>query len=188
MKLTFDFGKILERKENTIFQGKVDLSEAIKERSSEYQADVPFDLKITLEPIEDKYIDAYIDIQGLLIVPSTRSLKPAEVKINQHVEEIFVRLEEDIETDEEDDRVITKVENNNLDLYNTVVDYILLGIPSQVLTEKEQQENLMPKGENWQVISEDHFESIKKDSDKLPKDTLSKLEKLKEELGKENNE
>ena len=186
MKLDLDFSKVLERKSATKIEVKLDLSEAIKERQSDYEANDLFDVNIELQPFENKYVEGHFEISGHLTVPSTRSLQPTEVAIIQSADEIFKYFEDDFDNENDEDLVITDVENNRLDLYNTVVDYILLAVPSVVLTEEEQKADVMPTGENWQVISEDDFKNKNKKS--LPTETRKKLEQLKKNLGGEQNE
>ncbi|BDR58320.1 YceD family protein [Xylocopilactobacillus apicola] len=188
MKLVFDFAKVLERKSPTIIETEVDLGQEIEKRKPDYQACDPFMVKIKLLPIDGKYVEAHFELEGKLIVPSTRSLLPAKVKIFQNADEIFKFPEIELEDGEKEEQVITDVENNVLDLYNTVVDYILLAVPTQVLTEEEQKENLMPKGTNWQVISEADFKSPTDKSESLPAQTRNQLEKLKKELDQEKND
>ena len=52
---------------------------------------------------------------------------------------------------------IVKVENEIIDLQKAIEDNILLHIPTTILTKKEEQENLYPRGKGWSVISEDDF-------------------------------
>lgn len=188
MKLNFDFDQVLNRKTATTLTSEIDLSETIKERKSEYTALNPFAVKVTLQPVESLYVKAKIEVSGHLIVPSTRSLEPADVLIDEKAEEVFCNSISDFEADEDDKRVINEVENNRIDLYNTIVDYVLLAVPTQVLTEKEKSEHFMPKGKDWQVISEDDFKMTRKKPDKFSPETISKLEELKRNLGEEKND
>lgn len=189
MELTFDFEKVLARKKDITFAREVNLNEAIKQREPTYQALKPFNVTALLHPVQNRYVTVKLEITGNLIVPSTRSLKPAEVAVSQSVTEVFMLESEEPEPEEEAETpLVTYVVNNQIDLYNMVVDYILLAVPPQVLTAAEQKENAMPQGDDWQVISESDFQQIKQDSKKLPNQEFNKLAALKNHLDEENNE
>lgn len=189
MKLTFDFEKILERKKNITVEKQINLNSEIFNRQPTYQAPNPFKISAILHPVQNRYVLVNLSIEGNIIVPSTRSLKPANVRVSQNITEIFMRESDDQQLDEDyNEPVITYVENNMIDLYNMIVDYILLSVPPQVLTSEEQKENIMPYGDEWQVMSESDFQHIKHDYRKLPNQEFSKLAALKNQLDEENNE
>jgi uncharacterized protein len=66
-----------------------------------------------------------------------------------------------------------------IDLTEAVEDYILLNLPLQVLTELEKSTNELPKGDFWQVYSEDDIKTLEVSDSELEIDPrLAKLSEL----------
>lgn len=117
------------------------------------------------------HLDAYLSaddgdfllsatIKGELTVPSTRSLTPVALPLDFTFSEIYVTDDAQREKYQDGELVIT-LEDDELDLGAAVLDHILLSIPMQILTPAEQVGTEMPKGEDWEVVSEDDFAATK---------------------------
>lgn len=99
-------------------------------------------------------------IKGQLTVPSTRSLTPVPLPLDFTFSEIYVT--DDAQRDKyQDGELVITLEDDELDLGSAVLDHILLSIPMQILTPEEQKGANMPKGEDWEVVSEDDFAATK---------------------------
>ncbi|AUI71460.1 YceD family protein [Companilactobacillus alimentarius] len=99
-----------------------------------------------------------IKVQTTLTVPSTRSLLPVDLPVDIRINEAY-NIDDVADEDLEDYNVVIPIDDDNptINVYESIVDNILLSIPSKVLTKKEAEDNIMPSGKNWSVISEDEF-------------------------------
>lgn len=123
-----------------------------------------------------------IKVVAKVTVPSTRSLQPVDLKLSFRINEAYNI--DNIDTEEmEEDTIIIPIdpENPTINVYESVIDNILLNIPTQVLTEKEKQEDIMPSGNDWEVISEDKFNQTKKEEHVNPE--FAKLKDLFKDKG-----
>ncbi|AKP66752.1 YceD family protein [Companilactobacillus ginsenosidimutans] len=163
--------------------------------------DKPFDFKETLD-LQDELKTRYPDIieskavevngnlfndRGLVIsdvkvstkltVPSTRSLQPVDLNLQFRINEAYNI--DGIDTEEINEYAIIipiDEENTTINVYESVIDNILLNIPTQVLTEKEKKDDVMPSGKDWTVISEDEFK--KKNEEEHVNPEFAKLKNL----------
>ena len=53
------------------------------------------------------------------------------------------------------------VEGDQLDLSESIIDNILLNIPSKVLTEDEKDAVAMPQGNDWAVLTQEQYEAMR---------------------------
>ena len=79
---------------------------------------------------------------------------------------------------EERDEEILVLDNDTIDLTNSIEDNILLAIPLQVFTEEELKSSDMPKGNDWEVISEEAYLQKKEESAETIDPRLAKLSEL----------
>ncbi|MDR3157243.1 MAG: YceD family protein [Lactobacillales bacterium] len=107
-----------------------------------------------------KYMLHYA-LSGTLTLPSTRSLIPTNIPLNFSVDEIFM-TKEHFKVLEEDYEEVLIIEEGIIDLRISVEDNILLSIPIQVFSEEEKDAKNYLKGADWEVISEDQYETLKK--------------------------
>lgn len=139
--------------------------------------EIVLDLKKELMSRDDQIIDAdkvkvngFIDIsveryyvhltvETMVVVPSSRSLSPVNLPINGEIDENHVNEQQfslvEESSIEQDDYIL--IENNTIDLKEIVEDFVLSSIPLRVLSEEEEMTNVMPKGDSWEVISEDDY-------------------------------
>ena len=57
---------------------------------------------------------------------------------------------------------ILLIEGTHLDVTESIEDNILLAIPMRVLTEEEEHSTELPKGNDWEVLSEEEYENAKR--------------------------
>lgn len=103
------------------------------------------------------YVTGDFHVVAQLVVPSSRSLEPVDFQEDFHFSENYTDTDVAKEESAESEIPIVKVENEIIDLQKAIEDNILLHIPTTILTKKEEQENLYPRGKGWSVISEDDF-------------------------------
>ncbi|MGL4695602.1 YceD family protein [Enterococcus larvae] len=116
----------------------------------------------------------------VVTVPSSRSLTPVAVPMALSVDEMFMTEEQFRGKDEliSDEEIIV-LDKPTIDLTESVEDNILLAIPLQVLSEEEQQNSELPKGTDWEVISEDdYYEKREKEAEQTMDPRLAKLSEL----------
>lgn len=119
-----------------------------------------------------------VKVDTTLTVPSTRSLNPVELTLKFRINEAYNI--DDIDTDEIDENTVIipiDEEHPTVNVYESIMDNILLNIPSQVLTEEEAEGKAMPSGNNWEVISEEDYQK-QKEEDKQVNPEFAKLKGL----------
>lgn len=99
-----------------------------------------------------------------LTLPSTRSLEPVTLKEEHNVSEVFASKEDkNTQSAIFEDELLLLVEQDNIDLSESALDNILLNIPLQVLTDKEKQDDAMPYGDDWSVLTQEQYDAMKKE-------------------------
>lgn len=159
--------------------------EALMERNQELLA--VSDIKATGFLIYDnRAILASFNIDYTITLPSSRSLEPVVVACHVPINETYVTDEEILANPEYADEAIFLIENNEVDLTSAIDDAILLNIPSQVLTEEEENSDDMPEGSGWTVISQENYQQ-KRETEK-EESVDPRLASLKALLEDEENE
>ncbi|EHI70321.1 YceD family protein [Streptococcus ictaluri] len=102
-----------------------------------------------------------------LTLPSSRSMIPVTLSENQMDQELFIQ-EEDIRGREDliEDQLVLVLEDNQIDLEESIVDNILLAIPLQVLTDEEKVSQDLPTGQNWTVLTEEQYQALQAEKEK----------------------
>lgn len=127
---------------------------------------------------KDEYLIHY-KIDVIVTVPSSRSLAPVPLKMVIDVDEVFMTKEQFDQRDERfSEEEVIILEKPTIDLDESVEDNILLSIPIQVLTEEEQESHDLPKGDDWEVLSEDDY--LRQKEDQVQQTVDPRLAKLSE--------
>jgi len=166
------------------FKESLDLTAELKKRSSEDVLDST-PVEVNGQLFNDKgLVISDVKVKATLKVPSTRSLLPVELPIDIRINEVY-NIDEVAAEDLEDYDVVIPIDDDNptINVYESVIDNILLSIPSKVLTKKEEKENIMPSGKNWAVISEEEFKKQKEEDHVNPE--FAKLKNLFKDDDKE---
>ncbi|PMD73399.1 YceD family protein [Companilactobacillus nuruki] len=147
------------------FEEKLDLTEELKARSEDIMNAAPVEIQGQLFN-DNGLVISDVKVKTTLTVPSTRSLLPVELPINIRINEAY-NVDDVAAEDLEDYNVVIPIDDENptINVYESIVDNILLSIPQKVLTKKESEENIMPSGKNWEVISEDDFKKQKEEEE-----------------------
>ncbi|OJG74530.1 hypothetical protein RV12_GL002587 [Enterococcus quebecensis] len=128
---------------------------------------------------KEEYLLHYrIDV--IVTVPSSRSLTPVPLAMTIDVDEVFMTHEQYQSKDERmPDEEIILLEKPTIDLDESVEDNILLSIPIQVLSEEEQMSHDMPKGNDWEVLSEEaYLQKRQEEAQETMDPRLAKLSEL----------
>lgn len=106
---------------------------------------------------KEEYLIHY-KIDVTVTVPSSRSLTPVPLNMMIDVDEVFMTKEQFEQRDERfSEEEVIILEKPTIDLAESVEDNILLSIPIQVFTEEEQESHVLPKGNDWEVLSEEDY-------------------------------
>ena len=112
---------------------------------------------------DDDDVLIHAHVTGELVTPSTRSLQPVTLPIDLDIDEIYIQDKEHEERYSYEESVIV-VDDGKINFDEAILEYIVLSIPLQVLTEEEMTNGTMPTGEDWSVISEETFEKKKQET------------------------
>lgn len=160
------------------FSETLDIKNSLMKRDNLILDVSPVDVTGILTVGKDEYLVHYT-ISVTITVPSSRSLTPVPLQLDIAVDEAFMTQEQ---FQRKDDRVsdeeIILLEKPTIDLVESVEDNILLSIPLQVLSTEETQTQKMPKGNDWEVLSEEAY--LQKKQIEAQQTTDPRLAKLSE--------
>ncbi|MCT8388652.1 DUF177 domain-containing protein [Leuconostoc holzapfelii] len=113
-----------------------------------------------------RYVDhddllLHAHIVGQVTVPSSRSLAPVELAVDMTIDERYIEEAARLDDFEETDAVFV-LENDTLNVDEAILDNIVAALPLQILTPEEIENETLPAGKDWHVISEEAFENEKK--------------------------
>lgn len=133
---------------------------------------------------QEQDIVLHCQLQTVITLPSSRSLKPVAVELNIPIRERYVYPEH---AENIGDYVETTIEleHDYIDLETAVVDAILLNIPIRVIA-PEEAEGELPSGRDWQVITEEDYQTHQEQEKAATIDP--RLEALKTLLVNENDD
>ncbi|WP_178198421.1 YceD family protein [Ligilactobacillus sp. Marseille-Q7487] len=157
------------------FETTLDVQDNLKARQADIIAVSSAEVK-GMFSVDELGVLGYMRVKVKVTLPSTRSLKPADVCLDFDLTEHYVsRHDQDLSRFEDTDVVIV-LDDDILDLNSVVEDNILLQIPMQVLTADEQREDaILPSGNDWNVVYEDQ---LKDQQEKQVDPRLAKLKDL----------
>ncbi|MGM0213032.1 YceD family protein [Enterococcus sp. AZ109] len=138
------------------FSDTMDVGESLKQRDSEILAVAPVKVTGILSVGKKEYILHY-RLTTTVTVPSSRSLEPVDMSLDLSVDEIFMTQAQWSEQVDDREEEIIVLDSDIIDLTDSVEDNILLAIPLQVLTDEEKDGKNLPKGNDWQVVSEEEY-------------------------------
>lgn len=175
--LNWDVQEVRKYKDKPFdFEEKLNLKDDLQDRDSEVLDIEPVEVSGSL--FNDRgLVISDVKIKTRITVPSTRSLEPVELALKFRINEAYNI--DAIDTEDIDDySIIIPINDDNptINIYESIVDNILLNIPTKVLTTKEQNEDIMPSGKDWTVISEDEFKRQKEEEHVNPE--FAKLKNL----------
>ena len=150
--------------EPTRIQGQIDLESSLTKRSKSILAAGP----VTIDGwIITEGEDAFIvdcNLRVALTVPSTRSLTPVDIDCRARLQETYLAPgREASQEDLDQDELVIQLDSQELDLQKPIEDSIILAIPTKVLTEEEEEKGIFPKGDDWEVMTEEGLKQQRKD-------------------------
>lgn len=101
----------------------------------------------------DATVSAHVN--GMIIVPSSRSLAPVQLPLDFDFSEVYTTDESHIERYENDEIVFVLPRDHQIiDFDKSLVENIYEQIPTRVLTPDEQLHDELPSGKGWTVTEE----------------------------------
>ncbi|CAM3098794.1 DUF177 domain-containing protein [Lactococcus hircilactis] len=168
----------ISKKKKIDFELTLDLSAALKARAKEI-IDVKEISAIGQVSYDDQIYLLDYQIHTTLILPSSRSLKPVEYPIALVVNEAFAKPDGNLMTEAlMEEELIIPLEKDGIDLDESIEDNILLEIPLQVLAKDEQEEEKLPAGQFWSVMSEETYRTQNEAKEAEKKSPFAQLDGL----------
>lgn len=175
--MKWSIGELRRYKEEALnFSETIDVNETLIRRDNEVLAVAPVAVEGILSVGKNEYILHY-RLKTVVTVPSARSLEPVDLPLDLSVDEVFMTREQWSSLEDDRDEEILVIDNDTIDLTDSIEDNILLAIPLQVFSEEELQSKDLPKGNDWVVVSEEEYLQ-KKESAETIDPRLAKLSEL----------
>ncbi|MGX7144077.1 DUF177 domain-containing protein [Facklamia languida] len=105
--------------------------------------------------LQDGAIILHYEMTTKVTLPSTRSLKSVVVPLTVKVKERYVDQAHDTNAQDYEE-VTIGLEDDQIDLADSVADNLVLNLPVRVIGEDEEDQDL-PSGQDWKVISEESY-------------------------------
>lgn len=154
--------------------GEIDLENELIRRTNRIVEASEIDVRGYITNTGGEYaVDLRLQVD--LIVRSSRSLKPVSYAHEVDVSELYVTTPPSLEEEEDQEEVIFKIEDDFIDLKPIIVENIIVSLPTQVFTQEELEDNVMPEGENWVVISEDDYVKLQSEQNTGENSPFAKL-------------
>ncbi|NEW62113.1 DUF177 domain-containing protein [Granulicatella sp. zg-ZJ] len=139
------------------FLQEVDLKQSLIKRESDIIDVSPVKLNGSLLYDNHSVIATFV-VEVTVTLPSSRTLEPVQVPLMIDVSERYVEqgyLSQYVEVAKEE--IVTVIEENYVDLTETIIDSILLSLPLKVLSQTEQEDDNLPSGNGWVLLTEDAY-------------------------------
>lgn len=157
----FQLLTIRKAAEGLTFDQTLDLKASLLEREPEILDLSPVAVKGQVSYEGGLYVLAY-QAHYTITLPSSRSLTPVALDQTLEVHELFVAAgEQGRQSDLIDDDLLLVLEEDHIDLEESLVDNILLDLPSRVLTPEEAADDQLPSGDSWSLMTESQYEAQK---------------------------
>lgn len=154
----FNLLELRKKPEGITFEETLDLKENLLSRNSDILDIKDVVAKGTMTYQDGLYLLTY-DLSYLLTLASSRSMMPVELPESYQVSELFIAKDEvSNHLSLVDDELVLIAEEGEVSLAESVSDNIILNIPLQVLTAKERQNDTMPSGQSWSVLTEEQYQ------------------------------
>ena len=151
--MKWSIGELRRYKEEALnFSETIDVNDALTDRDNEVLVVTPVTVEGILSVGKNEYILHY-RLKTIVTVPSARSLEPVDLPLDLSVDEVFMTREQWSSMEEERDEEILVLDN-------------------------ELKSSDMPKGNDWEVISEEAYLQKKEESAETIDPRLAKLSEL----------
>ena len=157
MKLNIQ--EIRKLPEGLHFEQTLDLATDLRTRNQEI-LDVKDIVAVGKVQYEDRMFFLDYLLSYKIVLASSRSMEPVELKESYPVTEVFMEgATNQLDQEVLDDDLVLPIENGEIDLAESVSDNILLNIPSKVLTAEEEAGQGFVSGNDWQIMTEEEYQA-----------------------------
>lgn len=155
--MKFNIQEIRKNPEGISFETSLDLTAELKKRNKEILDVKDIQVYGTVQYEDQLYVLNY-QLSYTIILTSSRSMKPVELKENYPVTEVFTEgATNSVDQEALAEDLILPIENGEIPLAESVADNILLNIPIQVLSPEEKAGQGFVSGKDWQIMSEEDY-------------------------------
>jgi uncharacterized protein len=152
----------------------VDMSE-LKEVDPEIRDVSPIKVSGKADINSDR-VTFHLHIEGNLVLPCSRTLVDVDLPIDIMTKETFLLKSTDFEEMDEDE--VHTVQGDVIDLKPVIRELLLLEIPMQVISDEAREQDKLPSGRNWEVITEEQARKVEEEEEKKVDPRLAELSKL----------
>ncbi|WP_159592993.1 YceD family protein [Streptococcus halichoeri] len=143
------------------FHEELDISAAIMQRHK--------DIRAITKPLVEGFVryenGLYLlqyHMSYTITLPSSRSMVDVPLPFSEDVQELFIEAaESQARADMVEENLVMILESDQIHLVDSVIDNILLNIPLQVLSTAEEASDVLPSGQDWTVMTENQYQSLK---------------------------
>ena len=129
-------------------------------KNTEEILDVKDILAVGKVQYEDRMFFLDYQLSYTIVLASSRSMEPVELKESYPVTEVFMEgATNQLDQEVLDDDLVLPIENGEIDLSESVSDNILLNIPIKVLTAEEEAGQGFVSGNDWQIMTEEEYQA-----------------------------
>ncbi|WP_419639174.1 YceD family protein [[Bacillus] enclensis] len=118
----------------------------------------------------------HLNITGHMVLPCSRTLVDVDLPINLKTIETFLLSETEYDHYEEEE--IHRIEGDVIDLKPVIRELLLLEIPLQVISDEAREQDKLPSGKNWEVMTEEQAYEVEEEKEKKVDPRLADLAKL----------
>ena len=157
MKLNIQ--EVRKQPEGLYFEVALDLVADLRKRNQEI-LDVKDIVAVGKVQYEDRMFFLEYLLSYTIVLASSRSMEPVELKKSYPVTEVFMEgATNQLDQEVLDDDLVLPIENGEIDLSESVSDNILLNIPIKVLRAEEEAGQGFVSGNDWQIMSEEEYQA-----------------------------
>ncbi|WP_064093813.1 YceD family protein [Rossellomorea aquimaris] len=129
--------------------------------------------------IGSKRVTFHLHIEGKMVLPCSRTLVEVDLPIDINTIETF--LLEQTEYDQYETEEVHHIQGDVIDLKPAIKELLLLEIPMQVISNEAREQDEMPSGKNWEVMTEEQAYQVEEEEQKKVDPRLADLAKLLDE-------
>lgn len=161
----FHLNEIRKQTDGLTFHQELEVADTLTSRAPEILTLSPVTVTGQVRHERGLYLLDYT-MSYELTLPSSRSLTPVLVTNSRAVSEVFISAA-DVASQQElvEEDLVLILEEDRIDLAESVVDNILLNLPIRVLTPEEEADDALPSGQSWTVLTESQY-AAQKQADK----------------------
>ncbi|WP_433749465.1 YceD family protein [Falsibacillus pallidus] len=143
----------------------VNLSDQLKQMDPEIRDVHPIHVMGRAD-ISSEKVTFHLTISGSIVLPCSRTLVDVDYPIDIQTTETFLLKPSDYER--EGDEELHPVNGELIDLTPVIQEIILLEVPMQVFSEEASDDQSLPSGNDWEVLTEEQVQQLEeKDEQKV---------------------